>query len=161
MLTKISILLATFFYVGKIPRAPGTWGTLATIPVWFLLSKLNPLWYMTLTFIIVLVGIFASQVFEKHADRHDSKEIVIDEVAGFLIAMTWLPPTWQSVVAGFLLFRFFDIVKPPPIRQIDQRMQGGIGVMADDVAAGLIVNLILQLVYTQTGWLGVQIQTFG
>ncbi len=115
---------------------------------------------MTVTFIIVLLGIFVAQVFEKHADQHDSKEIVIDEVAGFLIAMTWLPPTWQSLVAGFLLFRFFDIVKPPPIRQIDQRMQGGIGVMADDVAAGLIVNLILQVVYTHTGWLGAQIIQF-
>ena len=157
MLNKISILLATFFYVGKIPKAPGTWGTLATIPLWYLLAQLNPLWYMTGTFMVVLLGIFVAQVYEKNAGHHDSKEIVIDEVAGFLIAMTWLPMTWQSVVAGFLLFRFFDIVKPPPIRQIDQRMQGGIGVMADDVAAGLIVNILLQLVYTKTGWLGSQI----
>lgn len=153
-------MLATFFYVGKIPFAPGTFGTLAAIPLWYALSQLNPIWYMTITFLIVLLGIFVSQMYEKTKAEHDSKEIVIDEVAGFLITMVWLPPTWQSVLLGFLLFRFFDIVKPPPIRQIDQKIMGGVGVMADDVVAGIVANLILQIIYNQTLWLGAQIQTF-
>ena len=88
---------------------------------------------------------------------HDSKEIVIDEVAGFLITMTWLPMTWQSVVIGFILFRFFDIVKPPPIRQLDKKIQGGVGVMIDDIAAGIISNFILQILFTYTLILGSQV----
>ena len=82
-----------------------------------------------------------------------------DEVVGFLITMVWLPLTWQSLLLGFVLFRFFDIVKPPPIRQLDQHVKGGFGVMIDDIAAGLISSVILQIIYTQTSWLGVQIST--
>ncbi len=151
---------ATFFYVGKIPIAPGTFATLATIPLWYFMSGMNPIWYMTVTFAIVIFGIFISEAYEKTKSEHDSKEIVIDEVAGFLITMVWLPVTWQSVVLGFLLFRFFDIVKPPPIRQMDKKIRGGVGVMLDDVAAGIFANIILQIVYNQTLWLGAQIQTF-
>ena len=76
---------------------------------------------------------------------------------GFLITMTWLPITWQSLVLGFIIFRFLDIVKPPPIGLLDRRVKGGLGVMIDDIAAGIIGSLILQMVYTQTSWLGVQI----
>lgn len=153
-------LLATFFYIGKFPKAPGTMATLATIPLWYLLSDLNPVWYMVIVFIIVIAGIFIAQAYEKIKHTHDSKEIVIDEVAGFLITMVWLPVTWQSALFGFILFRFFDIVKPPPIRQLDQKVMGGVGVMIDDVAAGIIANLLLQIVYNKTLWLGAQIQTF-
>lgn len=159
MKNKFIEMLATFFYVGKISKAPGTWGTLATLPLWFFMSKLNPIWYMVITFVIVILGIFVCQMYENQKGSHDSKEIVIDEVAGFLITMTWLPFTWQSVVFGFMLFRFFDILKPPPIRQLDQKVQGGVGVMIDDVAAGILANFLLQIVYNQTGWLGAQIQT--
>ncbi len=155
-MNKLIEILATFFYIGKIPKAPGTWATLATIPLWFLMSKLNPIFYMAIVFLIVIAGIFISQIYENQLKIHDSKTIVIDEVAGFLITMVWLPVTWQSVVFGFVLFRFFDIVKPPPIRQLDQKISGGLGVMLDDVAAGIISSLILQIIYSQTMWLGVQ-----
>lgn len=156
---KLIEILATFFYFGKIPFAPGTWGTIATIPLWYALSFLNPIWYMAITFVIVILGIFIAEAYEKTLGVHDSKTIVIDEVAGFLITMTWLPRTWQSLVLGFILFRFLDIVKPPPIRQLDQKIQGGVGVMLDDVAAGIIANIALQIVYTYTLWLGAQTQT--
>ncbi len=152
--------LATFFYVGKIPKAPGTFGTLAAIPLWYVMTKLNPIFYMALTFAIVILGIFISEAYERALQIHDSKTIVIDEVAGFLITMVWLPVTWQSVVFGFLAFRFFDIVKPGPIKILDKKIQGGVGVMLDDVAAGIIASLILQIVYSQTLWLGAQSQTF-
>mgnify|MGYP001609036609 CR=1 FL=1 len=89
----------------------------------------------------------------------DSKEIVIDEVVGFLITMAWVPLTWQSAVIGFCLFRFFDIVKPPPIRQLDKKIPGGFGVMIDDIAAGIISSILMQLIYNQTNWLGIQIST--
>lgn len=158
-MNRIVEILATFFYVGKVPKAPGTWGTLAALPLWYGLSFFNPLWYMTVVFILVLISIFICQIYEKNTESHDSKEIVIDEVVGFLITMTWLPVTWQSAIFGFVLFRFFDILKPPPIRQLDQKVQGGVGVVIDDVAAGILANILLQIVYNQTGWLGAQIQT--
>lgn len=157
---KISELLATFFYVGKFPKAPGTAGTLATIPLWIVMTySLHVVWYMVIVFIILLAGIYICQMYENYSQNHDAKEIVIDEVVGFLITMTWLPLTWQSCVFGFVLFRILDITKPPPIRQLDQKVKGGVGVMIDDVAAGIVANIILQFIYTHTNWLGVQIIT--
>lgn len=158
--TKLTQIIATFFFVGKISKAPGTFGTLATIPLWFCLSHLNIVSYMVSIIVLIIVGVVSAQFYQKISGEHDSKEVVIDEVVGFLITMTWLPVTWQSVVFGFVLFRFFDIVKPPPIRQFDRKIKGGVGVMVDDIAAGLICNIILQSIYTHTSWLGAQIQTF-
>lgn len=151
--------LATLFGIGFAPKAPGTVATLATIPIWYLLVQTGELTYMVVTFLLFPLGIVASQVYENHVGKHDSKEIVIDEVVGFLITMTWLPMTWQSVVIGFIVFRILDITKPPPIRQLDKRMPGGFGVMVDDVVAGIIGSIIMQLIYNQTNWLGVQIST--
>lgn len=160
MKNKIIKMLATFFYSGCAPKAPGTFGTLATIPLWYAMAHLSILPYMVIVFILAILGILIAQAYEAIVQKHDSKEIVIDEVVGFLITMTWLPITWQSLVLGFILFRFFDIVKPPPIRQLDQKIPGGVGVMIDDIAAGIICNVILQLIYVQTSWLGAQTQTF-
>ena len=112
---------------------------------------------MTVTFLLIPLGVWAAQVYENQSHTHDSKEIVIDEVVGYLITMTWLPITWQSMLLGFIVFRFLDIVKPPPIRQVDQKVPGGFGVMADDILAGVIGSLLMQLVYNQTNWLGTQI----
>lgn len=161
MKQKIIVLLATFFGSGKLPKSPGTWGTLATIPLWYLMaSQLHVITYMIVTLFLCVAAILVSQAYENMTNTHDSKEIVIDEVVGFLITMTWLPMTWQSLVAGFVLFRIIDITKPPPIRQLDQKIKGGVGVVIDDIAAGLVCNIILQMVYTYTPWLGAQSQTF-
>ena len=161
MKQKLVILLATFFGSGKLPKSPGTWGTLATIPLWYLLAKnLHVVTYMIVTLLLCVAAILIAQAYENMTSTHDSKEIVIDEVVGFLITMTWLPMTWQSLVAGFVLFRIIDIAKPPPIRQLDQKVKGGVGVVIDDIAAGVVCNIILQMVYTYTPWLGAQTQTF-
>ncbi len=154
---KILCLLATYFNIGKFPKAPGTVATIATIPIWFLLWHAGPVIYMIVTLLLFPLGVMAAHAYETYSQTHDAKEIVIDEVVGFLITMTWLPLTWQSLVLGFIIFRFLDIVKPPPIRQLDRKVPGGLGVMIDDVAAGLIGSLIMQTIYTQTSWLGVQI----
>lgn len=156
-MNKALLLIATFFNIGRISKAPGTIATIATIPLWWALAQTGPLIYMAVTILLIPLGIFAAEAYEAQASEHDAKEIVIDEVVGFLITMTWLPLTWQSLMFGFVIFRFLDIVKPPPIRQLDRRVKGGLGVMIDDVAAGVIGSLILQMVYTQTSWLGVQI----
>lgn len=158
-LNQTLLWIATFFNIGKFPKAPGTMATLATIPIWWALSQAGPIIYMIVTLVLFPIGVIAAQAYENQSDTHDSKEIVIDEVVGFLITMTWLPMTWQSVVIGFAIFRFLDIVKPPPIRQLDRKVKGGFGVMLDDVVAGIIGSLIMQLLYTQTNILGVQITT--
>lgn len=149
-------LLATFFYLGRSPYMKGTVGTLGAIPLVFLFSFLGLYGYMAAVFAMALMGLAVCDAYEVQSYNHDSPEVVIDEVVGFLIAMTWLPLTWQTFVYVFIAFRVLDIFKPPPISWIDEKVRGGYGVMLDDIVAGLVVNLIFQFVYTQTNWLGVQ-----
>lgn len=157
---KIAEIVSTWFYVGRIRWAPGTWGTLATIPFVIMFQMMGSIAYMAVTFLIIFLGIFLSDIYEKSKGDHDLSEIVIDEVAGYMIAMTLMPMTWQALTLGFLIFRFFDIFKPFPIGWLDRKINGGLGVMVDDVAAGVITNVILQILYTKTAWLGSQIIHF-
>lgn len=144
----------TFFGVGLSPKAPGTMGTLAAIPLVWLLTLMGPLAYMALTLILTLVAIVAIDRYEQMTGQHDRKEIVIDEVIGYLVTMTWLPQTWQAYAAGFVLFRILDIWKPLFIGRLDKKTKGGFGVVVDDLAAGIVASIILQVVYNQTTWLG-------
>ena len=136
--------LATVGGVGRLPRFPGTWGTVAALPLAFLVSQLDLLAAAILTFLFVVFSIVVCHFYEKNRQEHDSSEIVIDEVAGFLVAAIGLQGWWLLV--AFVLFRFFDIVKPPPISMIDQKVSGGPGVVLDDVAAGLITNALIHFV---------------
>lgn len=122
-------------------------GTLAAIPLWWVLAQLPDYIYLFATFAVCVGGIFVSQAYESQLGNHDSQDIVIDEVAGFLITMALLPMTWKSLVLGFLLFRLLDITKPYPIGMLDKKIQGGTGVMIDDIAAGIVASVILQLVF--------------
>ncbi|WP_374077462.1 phosphatidylglycerophosphatase A [Bdellovibrio bacteriovorus] len=149
--------LATLFGIGRFPKGPGTAATVATIPLVLLLSKFGPLVYMGAIVLLLPVGIVACEFYEQDKGGHDHKEIVIDEVLGFLITMVWLPLTWQAILIGFALFRLLDITKPLFIGYLDKKIQGGLGVMVDDVAAGIIASLIMQVLYTQTNWLGSQV----
>ena len=157
MTKKIIKNSATLFGLGKKVKAPGTIGTLATIPFVMGLGTLGPVGYMSVTFALVLWAILASELYEQEKGGHDHPEIIIDEVVGFLVTMTWLPMTWQALAAGFILFRILDIFKPFPIGYLDKKVQGGFGVVVDDVAAGIIASILLQIVYTQTPWLGAQL----
>ena len=150
---RIVEFLATGFYSGKSPWAPGTMGTLVAIPIVILMSYLSPIAYMLVTFAIVLASVIISQLHENTQNVHDSQEIVIDEIVGFMITMTWLPINGKSLLLGFLLFRLFDILKPFPIRLVDRKIQGGLGVVADDVLAGVFASILMQVIYTQTTWL--------
>jgi phosphatidylglycerophosphatase A len=149
--------IVTFFHIGLVPKAPGTVATAATIPLALLLMWLGPLIHMGVTIVLTILGIWACEMYEREKGGHDHPEAVIDEVVGFLITMVWMPMTWQAFAFGFCLFRFFDIVKPWPIGWMDRKIPGGFGVVIDDVAAGLVANIILQVIYTKTGWLGAQI----
>lgn len=134
-------------------KAPGTIGTLGAIPLVWTLGQFDPIVYMIFTFTLAVVAIFVSHLYLSLFDvEHDPGEVVIDEVVGFMVAMTWLPHSWQWLALGFILFRFLDILKPFPIGYVDRKIEGGVGVVADDLVAGILANVILQIVLAQ-GWL--------
>ncbi len=137
-LKKWQHLLATGFGSGLSPKAPGTVGTLAAVPLVLLLNAL-PLWFSAVVIaLICALGVYVSDVTSRDLGVDDHGGIVIDEVAGFAITMWALPPDGWLLLAGFVLFRFLDIVKPWPVRVFDQHVLGGLGVMADDIVAGLL-----------------------
>lgn len=150
-------ILATWFGLGWLKPAPGTWGTLGAIPLVLLFSLLNPVGYMVAAGLFMLFSVLVAEFYERQVEGHDRSEVVIDEVAGFVIAMTWLPLTWQSWLAAFVLFRVLDALKPPPLSWMDEKIKGGLGVVADDIAAGIMTNFVLQIVFVQTTWLGYQL----
>lgn len=134
---------ATVFFIGYSPFAPGTLGTLAAFAfVWFFkLSNVN----LFITLLIgFALGVLSAHYAEKALGEKDSRHIVIDEFVGYISAVIFLPATTGYLIAGFVLFRFFDILKPPPIRNIEKAVGGGLGVMLDDLAAGFITNILLQ-----------------
>lgn len=144
--------LATWFGCGLSPRGPGTVGTLGALPVVYLLQRLGAMPYLMATLLFAVIAVLVSQFYEDlWAQQHDPQEIVIDEVAGFLVAMTWLPFSGSWVALAFVIFRFFDILKPFPISWIDQNIKGGVGTVADDLLAGIFTNVLLQ-VLLQKGW---------
>ncbi|MBX2995082.1 MAG: phosphatidylglycerophosphatase A [Bdellovibrionaceae bacterium] len=153
---KFLVSFATLFGVGRLPWAPGTWGTLATLPLAALLMWAGPFYHMGVCVFLLPVTVWAAEAYERFHDTHDASAIVVDEVIGFLITMVWLPLTWQSLLLGFVLFRLLDVTKPFPIGYLDRKVPGGVGVIVDDVLAGIIANLVLQIIFTKTAWLGIQ-----
>lgn len=149
--------MATWGGLGRLPRAPGTFGTLGAIPFVAFLAILGPYAYLLSSLFFIFIAILICQAYEDLSGQHDCSEVVIDEVAGYLLAMTWLPVTWQSVLASFVLFRLLDAVKPYPINKLDHEVGGGFGVVADDLVAGLLTNIVLQAIYINTPWLGQQL----
>jgi|SRR5208337_1762780 len=143
---RLARLLATWWGVGYIPKAPGTAGTIAAIPFYFLLRLLPLYGYLACVLAIGLVACWAAGVAERIFQEKDSQLIVIDEVVGFFITMTALPPSWPYLIGGFCLFRFFDILKPPPIRLIERKVPGGYGVVLDDVLAGIYAHISLRII---------------
>jgi len=139
--------LALGFGSGLAPKAPGTFGTLAAIPVYLLLVMLTPIHYAIMVLIMSVAGIYICGKTAADVGVHDHGAIVWDEFVGFFITMFMVPVSWQSILVGFLLFRFFDILKPWPISFIDKKMTGGLGIMFDDIVAGLFALLIMQLVF--------------
>lgn len=133
--------LALGFGSGLAPFMPGTFGTVAAIPVFLLLCSLSITWYLLATVAVCVVGIWLCEKTANDMQTHDHPAIVWDEVAGFLITMIAVPVNWTTVVAGFVLFRVFDILKPWPISVLDQRVSGGLGIMVDDIVAGAFALL--------------------
>lgn len=151
-------LLACGFGLGLVPFAPGTFGTLLGIPFAYALHYKGYFAYMLVTVLFSVFAIFISELAGPLFGESDSPKIVIDEVAGFLVTMTWLPMTWQSLLIGFILFRALDAIKPGPIGYLDRKVKGGVGVVVDDLAAGIVANITLQIIYNYTHWLGATAQ---
>jgi len=134
------------FGLGAAPFAPGTFGTLLGIPIYLLLAGVPLTGYLCAVAGLFLLGVAACRVTARALGVHDHPAIVFDEVVGFLITMALAPPGWWWLAAGFALFRLFDIWKPWPIRWIDRRVHGGVGIMLDDALAGVYALLVLQLI---------------
>jgi len=145
-MNRFFLLLATGFGVGYSPVAPGTLGTLVAIPIYYFLSDIpSPLYEITLIGFFFL-SVWISEKAEIFFVKKDDQRIVIDEIVGFLITMLWIPKTTRFIIIGFILFRFFDILKPFPIRRLEKGLKGGYGVVLDDVVAGVYANIILQII---------------
>lgn len=140
--------LAFGFGSGLSPKAPGTAGTLVALALWPLLAGLPLLAYMAIVVIASVVGFYLCGKTASDLGVHDHPGIVWDEIAGFWLAMTALPLTWYWMLGGFVLFRVFDIWKPWPISWLDRKVEGGIGIMMDDLVAGAFTWVLLYLVLT-------------
>lgn len=138
--------IAFGFGSGLMPIAPGTFGTLAAIPIYLMMVGLSWPWYLCLIVIAFIMGVFVCDKVTSELGVQDYSGIVWDEVVGFLITMFMAPVGIVWVVLGFGLFRLFDIWKPQPIRWVDKHVQGGFGIMVDDVLAGLLALAIMQII---------------
>lgn len=136
--------IAFGFGSGLMPIAPGTWGTLAAIPIYCLMMSFSPIAYLSLTALFFILGVWVSDKVSMELGEHDFSGIVWDEVVGYLLTMACAPAGWQWMLAGFILFRIFDIAKPWPISLADKHVKGGLGIMLDDVLAAIPAWLILQ-----------------
>ncbi|WP_036535922.1 phosphatidylglycerophosphatase A family protein [Oceanobacter kriegii] len=151
-LTRWQHWLAFGLGSGLAPKAPGTWGTLAAVPVWWLLLQDLPMTaYLVMLVATSVLGIYLCGKTAHDMNLHDHPGIVWDEWVGFWITCIALPAGWPWIVAAFVLFRFFDILKPWPIRWLDDQVHGGFGIMVDDILAGLMALGIIQLA---AWWLG-------
>lgn len=142
----VALFLASSAYVGYFPIAPGTAGSVVGVFLDLGLRATGSLWVHAAVILAVTVaGVWAAGVVEKQLAAKDPSVVVIDEVAGMLLALYLLPLSWLGYLVGFLVFRLFDIVKPFPARQ-SERLPGGIGIMVDDLIAGLYTHLVLRFV---------------
>lgn len=139
-----SILLATWFGAGYLPKAPGTWGSAAALPLAWLLFSLGGASALAVGIVLLFgIGVWAASAFITHSGQDDPPAVVIDEVAGQCLVLLAASPSILSFAVGFLLFRLFDVWKPWPVSWADRTISGGLGVMLDDMLAGLYGFLLL------------------
>ena len=142
-------VVGTFAGVGNLHPGPGTWGSLAAALIWYGVSRAIAVEHQSavlaaLAAIVIAAGIPAATSVARSSGKKDPQNVVIDEVAGQWITLLFVPVTWKTLLAGFILFRGFDILKPPPVRQLEQ-LPEGTGIVVDDVAAGIYALIVMQL----------------
>lgn len=140
---RLALVLSCWFGAGLVPRVPGTAGTAAALPAVFLVHAAGPAAGLLIVLGFTALAILGAGAASRALGTEDPGEVVSDEVAGFMVALYLLPFTWPFLAGGFFLFRLLDILKPFPIRRLE-RLPGGAGVVLDDVAAGILANLILR-----------------
>ena len=144
LMRSLGVMLATGLGVGFVPVAPGTFGSLLGLGLWMLLPASVPIQIVAVV-LVFAVGAWSGGVTERHLERTDPGPVVIDEVLGMWITLLAVPMGWLAALAGFVLFRLFDVIKPYPANRLE-RLHGGVGVMADDAMAGVYANIALRLV---------------
>ena len=137
--------VVSVFFIGYLPLIPGTFGSLAGVGLFYLVGQSNSFVYFLSLVIVILLGLSLSGGAEKLFNKKDPSRVVIDEVAGMLIALAFMPLDLRIIVLGFILFRIFDTIKPYPADKI-QNLHGAVGIMADDIIAGIYTNIVLQVV---------------
>src|SRR3989339_1148670 len=144
---KMILFFAMGFYSGKLPHAPGTFGTLAGIPFALILKILPVPWHLVYGVGFVLGAVFLADKAAGILNEKDPGCIVIDEMAGYMLGFSLVPVQASTLVAGFFVFRFFDIVKPGPVRYFERQFSGGAGIVLDDVMAGVLTAVVLKIIY--------------
>ncbi|MBS3812064.1 MAG: phosphatidylglycerophosphatase A [Halanaerobiales bacterium] len=140
--TKLTAIIASCFYIGYIPGAPGTYGSLFAL---LLISQFEILTNLTSIILFILIGLIFSTLMEKQSKKRDDQRIIIDEFAGMLITFYLIPINFLYLVLGFVLFRLYDIFKPYPIKKL-QKLPAGWGIMVDDILAGLYARIVLYII---------------
>jgi phosphatidylglycerophosphatase A len=154
-MTRLAVFLSSAGYAGFVPFAPGTVGSIVGLGVYALLrwAHATPLAEALVIVALTAIGVWSATVAERHFGLDDPGPVVIDEVAGMLISLAFTSAGWTGALTGFVLFRLFDIVKPYPAGRFE-RLPGGLGIMADDVMAGIYANLALRaLLWAAPGWI--------
>ncbi len=141
------MFIATGFFSGKIPFAPGTFGTLAAIPFALVLLIIPASFYGIYIVGLILTAIYFADKAEKIIGKKDPGCIVIDEIAGYVVALSIVPVNIYTLAAGFFIFRFFDIIKPAPVKYFEDNFSGGAGVVLDDIMAGILTAVVLKIIY--------------
>ena len=142
---RLALAIATLMGVGRIPKAPGTWGTLVTLPLCWWAQQMGVVIHVALLLWVVLIGTWATAVACRLYDRKDPPQVVVDEAAGILLTLLAAPDGWPWLLAGFVFFRLFDIWKPWPVSWLDQELASPWGVMADDLAAALYAGFCIMV----------------
>ena len=142
---RVTILISTGLYTGYFPLAPGTWGSLLGLLVAISVGTLPIFLQILFVLLLAIVGYWASSHAIQIFHHSDPSKVVIDEVVGILITLIGIPVTGYWFTIGFLLFRLFDILKPAPAKYADQKIKGGLGIMLDDIVAGIYANILLHL----------------
>jgi len=144
---KAALILSTWFGIGLAPRAPGTFGTLGALPVAAVVSYCGFLCQGIAVILVIPLAVWSAEVSRKLMAKEDPQVVVIDEAAGLLLALFLFPLSWLSIISGFVLFRFFDILKPFPVGLIDRKVKGGLGIVLDDLMAGIYANICLRIIF--------------
>jgi phosphatidylglycerophosphatase A len=144
-MVKLAKIISTFFGIGLFPLAPGTLASLAMVVLYkYYLHRLSWPLYLAVLFLVIAAGVYFSSIYARSLNLKDPGKVVIDEVAGQLLAVFLLRPDWVVLAPAFILFRFLDIIKPMGVKKLET-LPAGWGIMADDLGTGLVVNILLQL----------------